>query len=128
MQGKAIPQLTRRVASPGPDRAIALQSQTVGRACGNSDDIGQSYHLYRSKTRRLRSVAQFSFDVSSPGPDRAIRLQSQTVGVGVIDTCSNSSDVGQSPHLYRSGTRRLRSIAQLPRVIPSPGPDRTIRL
>src|SRR2546427_12984011 len=83
---RPVAKMPSTVAPQVPDRAVALQRQTVQLASGNSRHAAEetypsrAEHLHgRVAAKGDRSVARLSASVLPPGPDRAVALQRQTV-------------------------------------------------
>src|SRR5215472_12767510 len=77
----SVAELAKTVGAPGPDRAIALEHQTILRTAGDRGDPAQVPHLHRRVALDRGPIAQLAGAVFTPGPDRAVAFECQVMAL-----------------------------------------------
>src|SRR5207245_1404163 len=121
---RSVARLSASVLPPGPDRAVALQRQTVQKSPGNGRHAAEPAHLHGHVAVGVCPVAQLPETVEPPGPDRAVALQRQTVQLA----SGNGRHAAEPAHLLGHVLPGVCPVARLPATVLPPGPDRAVAL
>ena len=122
--GRSVPKLTVSVSSPGPDRAVTMERDRMGRASRNRGYSGQGSYLNRCRPLRRRPVTQTAILVIAPGPDGAVVSQRDSMA----RPGSDGRYAFQPQNLHRHCLLHRTAISQLPVGVITPRPHRTVTL
>ena len=131
IRGGTVPQLTDKIITHRPDRAVPFQIHRVKISRGDPHHPAQRIarsvqHLHRVFSFGRGTVTKLTIRIATRRPDRAIPLQIHRVSISLGDPHHPAQRVARNVHhLHRVGSIGLGAVTQLTIIAPR-RPDRAV--